>query len=218
MLWVRISIRASCITLCDQVCQWLATGRWFSPGPPVSSTNKTDRHYITEILLKVALNTINQTKPNQTWDHSQRLFSVIVLSGEATNTIVFDLTRSGLESTIYHTRGEHVNHYTTDTVTRLVKLLEGLINSSYSRFKKSWHVDHDEKYDGGICRVSTIFVTGETKIIMWIIAFFLLITSIIKVVCVSIISINTFSIFVNKYLYSLKPLLLHKYIDTYKQT
>jgi hypothetical protein len=141
-----------------------------------------------------------------------------VLSGEATNTIVFDLTRSGLESTIYHTRGEHVNHYTTDTVTRFVKLLEGLINSSYSRFKKSWHVDHDEKYDGGICRVSTIFVTGETKIIMWIIAFFLLITSIIKVVCVSIISINTFSIFVNKYLYSLKPLLLHRYIDTYKQT
>jgi hypothetical protein len=30
---------------------------WFSPGTPVSSTNKTDRHDITEILLKVALNT-----------------------------------------------------------------------------------------------------------------------------------------------------------------
>ena len=29
----------------------------------VSSTNKTDRHDITEILLKVTLNTINQTKP-----------------------------------------------------------------------------------------------------------------------------------------------------------
>jgi hypothetical protein len=34
---------------------------WFSPGPLVSSTNKTDRHDITEILLKVALNTIKQT-------------------------------------------------------------------------------------------------------------------------------------------------------------
>ena len=34
------------------------------PGPPVSSTNKTDRHDITEILLKVALNTIKQTKQN----------------------------------------------------------------------------------------------------------------------------------------------------------
>ena len=50
-------------TLCDKVWQWLATGRWFSPGTPVSSTNKTDHHDITEILLKVALNTINQ--PNQ---------------------------------------------------------------------------------------------------------------------------------------------------------
>ena len=45
-------------TLCDKVCQWLATGWWFSP---VSSTNKTERQNITEILLKMALNTINQT-------------------------------------------------------------------------------------------------------------------------------------------------------------
>jgi hypothetical protein len=37
------------------------TGRWFSPGPPVSSTNKTNRHNIDEILLKVALRTIKQT-------------------------------------------------------------------------------------------------------------------------------------------------------------
>ena len=33
------------------------TSRWFSPGTPVSSTNKTDHHDIPEILLKVALNT-----------------------------------------------------------------------------------------------------------------------------------------------------------------
>jgi hypothetical protein len=33
----------------------------FSPGTLVSSTNKTDRHDIVEILLKVALNTIYQT-------------------------------------------------------------------------------------------------------------------------------------------------------------
>jgi hypothetical protein len=59
-LWVRISPRARCTTLCNQVCQWLAAGRWFSPGAPVSFTNKTDLHDITEILLKVALNTINQ--------------------------------------------------------------------------------------------------------------------------------------------------------------
>jgi hypothetical protein len=60
-LWVWISIRVGCTTLCDKVCQWLVTGRWFSLRPPVSSTNKTDLHDITEILLKVALNTIKQT-------------------------------------------------------------------------------------------------------------------------------------------------------------
>ena len=43
---------------------WKVSG--FSPGTPVSSTNKTDPHDITEILLKVALSTMTLThKP--TW-------------------------------------------------------------------------------------------------------------------------------------------------------
>jgi hypothetical protein len=41
------------------VCQGLAAGRLFSPGTPISSLNKTDRHDIAELLLKLALNTIN---------------------------------------------------------------------------------------------------------------------------------------------------------------
>ena len=57
LLWVRIPIKARCTTLCDKVCQWLATGQWFSLDTQVSSTNETDRHDITEILLKGALNT-----------------------------------------------------------------------------------------------------------------------------------------------------------------
>jgi hypothetical protein len=35
-----------------------ATGRWFSPDTLASSNNKTDRHDIAEIMLKVALNPI----------------------------------------------------------------------------------------------------------------------------------------------------------------
>jgi hypothetical protein len=85
MLRVRISIRARCTTSCDKVCHWLllllllllwlrktinvlmftfwlTTDQWLSSGPLVSSTNKTDHLDITEILLKVALNTIKQTK------------------------------------------------------------------------------------------------------------------------------------------------------------
>ena len=54
-------------TLCDKVCQSLATGRWFSTGTPVSSTNKTDRHDISELLLKMTLSTINHTIPYLSW-------------------------------------------------------------------------------------------------------------------------------------------------------
>jgi hypothetical protein len=39
----------------DKVYQLLPHGRWFSPGTPASSTTKTSRHDIAEILLKVAL-------------------------------------------------------------------------------------------------------------------------------------------------------------------
>ena len=70
MLWVRIPLGRGVLdtTLCDKVSQWLAAGRWFSLGTPVSYTNKTDRHDITEILLKVALNTITLTLI-KTWNH-----------------------------------------------------------------------------------------------------------------------------------------------------
>ena len=59
-LWARIPLRRGALdpTLCDTMCQWHTTGRWFSPDTPVSSTNKTDRHELIEILLEVALNTI----------------------------------------------------------------------------------------------------------------------------------------------------------------
>jgi hypothetical protein len=43
-------------------CQRLVAGLcFFSPGTPVYSINKTDRHDITKILLKVVLNTITLT-------------------------------------------------------------------------------------------------------------------------------------------------------------
>ena len=48
----------------DKVYKLLAHGRWFSLGTPASATTKTGRHDIAEILLKVALNTINQIKSN----------------------------------------------------------------------------------------------------------------------------------------------------------
>ena len=61
---VMIFLKLLLNILCHNVCQWLATGRWFSPGTQVSSTNKIDRHEITEMVLKVALNTITLTLLN----------------------------------------------------------------------------------------------------------------------------------------------------------
>jgi hypothetical protein len=66
MAWVRArlsKLQKGCIRLAaasDKVYQLLVHGRWFSLGSPVSSTTKSGRHDIPEILLKVALNTINQ--------------------------------------------------------------------------------------------------------------------------------------------------------------
>ena len=50
-------------TVCDQVCQWLTTYQWYPLSPQFFSTNKTNSHDKTEILLKVAL--IKHHTPNQ---------------------------------------------------------------------------------------------------------------------------------------------------------
>jgi hypothetical protein len=73
---IQTPVRRSVLdkTLCDKVCQRLATGRWFSSGTPVSSCNKTDLHDITEILLKVALNTINLPKASKLTENHKNIF------------------------------------------------------------------------------------------------------------------------------------------------
>jgi len=75
MLWVWILHRLGVLetTLCDEDCQWLAAGQWFSPGTLVSSINKTDCHNIAEILLKVALSTITHP-PKLLYNIKKKLF------------------------------------------------------------------------------------------------------------------------------------------------
>jgi hypothetical protein len=64
--WIRArlcKLQKGCTRLAaasDKAYQLLAHGRWFSPSTPASSTIKTGRHGIAEILLKVALSTKNQ--------------------------------------------------------------------------------------------------------------------------------------------------------------
>jgi cytochrome oxidase Cu insertion factor (SCO1/SenC/PrrC family) len=70
-------IRSRCTTLCDKVYQRLATGQRFSPATPVSSTNKTYRQDIAEILLKLALNPIKQTRERKKQTKGDELYLVI---------------------------------------------------------------------------------------------------------------------------------------------
>jgi hypothetical protein len=62
-----VNYKKGCIRLAaasDKVYQLFVHDRWFSPGTPASSTTKSGRHDIAEILLKVVLNTKNQIKSN----------------------------------------------------------------------------------------------------------------------------------------------------------
>ena len=79
-MWVRTGfckLQKGCTRFAatrDKIYQLLAHGQWFFPGTPASSTTKTGRHDVDEILLKVALNTINQKSINQIywWTISSR--------------------------------------------------------------------------------------------------------------------------------------------------
>ena len=60
------------------IYDWVVKCPWFSLGPPVSATNKTDRHDITEILLKVALSIIffQMSTAIYQWDRSFNLWYI----------------------------------------------------------------------------------------------------------------------------------------------
>jgi hypothetical protein len=70
----------------------LAQGRWFSPDNPASSTTKTGRHDIAEILLKVALNTINQIQSNPlnyiTNIHMEQSIRIMIFNATFNNVLV----------------------------------------------------------------------------------------------------------------------------------
>ena len=93
-------VHGECIldtTLCDKVCQLLATDRWFSLGTLVSSTNKSDRYGRTEILLKVALNTINQPHNYQCFTRSVMIQRIILLQAAPEIKIVSNMPTITME-------------------------------------------------------------------------------------------------------------------------
>ena len=81
---------------------------------------------------------------------------VHVLSGEVTNTIslIFGLTRSVLEPTIYRFRGEHANHYITDAIpaccgfylTTIKNYNISLFNALYYNKKDCHFIDYSTSH------------------------------------------------------------------------
>ena len=57
-VWILLMVRCTWYNIMWSSLSVTCGRSWFTLGIPISSSNKTDRHDITEILLKVALNTI----------------------------------------------------------------------------------------------------------------------------------------------------------------
>jgi hypothetical protein len=87
-LWKKGCTRLAAAS--DKVYQLLADGRWFSPGTPASSTTKTGHNDIAEILLKVALSTINQIKSKS--NHLQFTFAGFNFRGLAEIEMFVDIS------------------------------------------------------------------------------------------------------------------------------
>jgi hypothetical protein len=89
MTWIRAQLcglQKGCTRLAtasDKFYQLLAHGRWFFPGTPASSTTKTGRHDIAEILLKLAL---KHQKSNQITQQHINNFNKIPIFQFSLNT------------------------------------------------------------------------------------------------------------------------------------
>ena len=100
--WVRArlcKLQKECIRLAaasDQVYQLLAHGRWFSPGTPASSTTKTGRHDIAEILLKVALKHQKQ-KNQQSLGEALKTMNTIKFGRDVTCRIIRSCTNDATQ-------------------------------------------------------------------------------------------------------------------------
>jgi hypothetical protein len=94
-----------CTALCDKSCQWLATGRWFSLGPPVSSPNKIDRHECFTVA-NMTWWTVKEKylyhKWSWIWSVCRLLACLMVLNATFNNTSVISCRSILLNSGIRH--------------------------------------------------------------------------------------------------------------------
>jgi len=61
-------------TLCDKIGQWVAACRWFYPGTPASSTNKTDR--LLKVIIVDLYHKLNNKNKNCFWNNLHQVRSM----------------------------------------------------------------------------------------------------------------------------------------------
>ena len=86
------------------------------------------------------LHSTSSLKQQSTSRYVAPLGHIILLPSQATNTncIVFGLTRAGLEPTIYRTRGQHANHYTSDAVDKNINF-QLIVNILVNKNSDFWY-------------------------------------------------------------------------------
>ena len=84
------------------------TGRQFSPCPPVSSTNKTDRHDIAEILQKVALTTKNQSMKSIKFLKMSSLLGLLINQSINQSYLFIDYIKTFFQSVVLTTGAQAV--------------------------------------------------------------------------------------------------------------
>ena len=131
----------------DKIYQLLAHGRWFSPGTPASSTTKTGRHDIAEILLKVVL---KHQKSNQ--NHTTQALSI----RPKKNICVFTVTCQKNIGSV----GRHQFFFFFFKLSAKPEIVvpESDSGNSFSKFPVSRHLFYDELHS-----FSTFFALNFDK-------------------------------------------------------
>ena len=127
MFWVRISIRASCTTLCDKVCQLIATGLWFSPcTPPRINWNIVEsgvKHHQTNTNYRYNSALILPVQVIQRRYNGNVIFSE---AGKSMKMALVALTKSfgwvSIIVTIYHSDGDNMDQTYQHIVVLVIKI------------------------------------------------------------------------------------------------
>ena len=139
------------------VCQWLAKGRWFSPDTTISTTNKTDSHDITEIVLKVTLNTIN-SKPIKL----SRIYRCYIQKFDSMNTTVWNTKKNvDIQFSAHECTTSFWNNFIRYAQNRKIVKPNKIIKHIYASFSLK---RIEERIYIGLSRYPILFSTFLNKI------------------------------------------------------